>query len=141
MGGCISIEWARVQGDYYKWIGLKKTGRRWAVALIKKLWEVAWDQWECRNGALHNTPMAADLSGALSLDSAISAECQLGPVGLPQKVRRVFPIDVTTLITSPLMDRKCWFVLVRAARELRKDTRIQDEFSHPQSSLRTWVGL
>ena len=44
MGGCISIEWARVQGDYYKWIGLKKTGRRWAVALIKKLWEVAWDQ-------------------------------------------------------------------------------------------------
>ena len=37
MGGCISFEWAKVQGDYYKWIGRKKTGKRWAVALIQKL--------------------------------------------------------------------------------------------------------
>ena len=107
MGGCISIEWAKVQGDYYKWIGLKKTGRRWAVALIKKLWEVAWDKWECRNGALHNTPMAADLSGDFSLDRAILEECELGPIGLHQKVRRVFPIDVTNFLTSTFMERKC----------------------------------
>ena len=85
--------------------------------------------------------MAADLSGASSLDSAILAECDLGPVRLPQKFRRVFPIDITKFLTSPLMEHKCWFVLVRAARELRNDTQIQDEFSHPQSSLRTWVGL
>jgi len=141
MGGCISFEWAKVQGDYYKWIGRKKTGKRWAVALIQKLWDVSWDQWECRNGALHNTPMAADLSGALSLDRAISAECLLGPRGLPLRVQMVFPSDISTLLTSPLIERKCWLVLVRAAREIRQDTRIQDEFSHPQSSLRTWVGL
>ena len=84
--------------------------------------------------------MAADLSGASSLDSAILAECELGPVRLPQKFRRVFPIDITKFLTSPLMDHKCWFILVRAARELRNDTRVQDGFSH-QSSLRTWVGL
>ena len=141
MGGCISFEWAKVQGDYYKWIGRKKTGKRWAVALIQKLWDVSWDQWECRNGALHNTPMAADLSGALSLDRAISAEYALGPRGLPSIVRKEFPSDITTFLTSPPIERKCWLVLVRAAREVRHDTRIQDEFSHPQSSLRTWVGL
>ena len=43
--------------------------------------------------------MAADLSGALSLDIAILAECELGSVGLPQKVRRVFPIDITQFLT------------------------------------------
>jgi len=36
MGGCISIEWAKVQRGYYKWIGLKKALKQWAVALIKK---------------------------------------------------------------------------------------------------------
>ena len=85
--------------------------------------------------------MAADLSGALSLDRAISAECNLGPRGLPSIVRKEFPSDITTLLTSPLIERKFWLVLVRAAREVGNDTRIQDEFSHPQSSLRTWVGL
>jgi len=85
--------------------------------------------------------MAANLRGALSLDSAILVECELGSVGLPQKVQRVFPVDVTKLQTSLLIERKCWFVLVRAARELRKDTRIQDEFYHLQSSLRTWIGF
>ena len=141
MGGCISFEWAKVQENYYKWIGRKKTGKRWAVALIQKLWDVSWDQWECRNGALHNTPMAADLSGALSLDRAISAECELGPRGLPYRVQRKFPSDITKILTSPLIERKCWLVLVRAAHEVRHDTRIQDEFSNPQSCLRTRVGF
>ena len=85
--------------------------------------------------------MTADLSGALSLDRAISAECALGPRGLPYRVQQEFPGDITKFLTSPLIERKCWLVLVRAAREVRHDTRIQDEFSHPQSSLRTWVGL
>ena len=38
MGGCLSEEWARVQGTYLKWCGSRKSARRWAAALIKKLW-------------------------------------------------------------------------------------------------------
>jgi hypothetical protein len=29
------------------------TGKRWVIALIRKLWLVAWDLWEHRNGILH----------------------------------------------------------------------------------------
>jgi hypothetical protein len=28
-------------------------GKRWAIALIQKLWDTAWDLWEQRNGILH----------------------------------------------------------------------------------------
>ena len=28
MGGCLSLEWSQAQESYYKWLGLKKTGKR-----------------------------------------------------------------------------------------------------------------
>ena len=141
MGGCISVEWARVQQQYYDWLGIQKTGRRWAIAVIKRLWQTSWDMWDNRNEFIHSTPMAADLNGAVLLDEAIKKECQLGNDGLPEAVKRTFPVDVNTLLVQPLIQRKHWFILVRASRELIQDRRIQDEFTDPQSHLRKWVGL
>ena len=141
MGGCLSVEWARVQQSYYQWRDIRRTGKRWAISLIRKLWEIAWDLWDDRNDLLHSTPLAADLNGAASLDKAIREECLLGSEGLPVTVQRLFPIDVEKLIKTSLLQRKAWLVSVRAARELLQDTRIQDEFTNPKSYLRKWVGL
>ena len=141
IGGCLSMKWAQVQDSYYKWLGIKRTGRRWVTALIVKLWGVSWDQWESRNAALHNTPIAEDMSGAVSLNRAIVRECRLGGEGLPHKVRQTFPEEVDKFLSKSLRERKCWLVLVRASRELMNDYRIQDEFTNPQSPLRKWVGL
>ena len=44
LGGCLSLEWAKVQSTYFKWLGVRKTGKRWVAALIQKLWDVEWDQ-------------------------------------------------------------------------------------------------
>ena len=141
LSGFVSVEWASVQNRYYKWLGLKRTGKRWVTMLIKKLWDISWDQWEDRNGALHSTPMADDLNGAVSLDAAIQAECRLGSIGLPPNVRCTFPKDVKVLLNSPVHERKCWLQLVRSARELINDERIIDVFSDHKSYLRKWIGL
>ena len=85
--------------------------------------------------------MTADMSGAVSLNQAISAECQLGSKGLPIKVKQTFPDKINKLLNATLIERKCWLVLVRAAREIIHDIRIQDEFTDPSSHLRKWVGL
>ena len=141
MGGCLSIEWARAQDIYFKWMGIRRTGKRWVISLIKRLWEISWDIWDDRNRVLHNTPLAADLSGAASLDKAIREEIQLGYEGLPAPVRSQFPRDIEKLLKASLIQRKSWLVLVRASRELIHDNRIQDEFTNPRSYLRKWVGL
>ena len=141
MGGCVSLEWAKAQDIYFKWMGMRRTGKRWVVSLIKKLWEISWELWDDRNSVLHNTPMAADLSGAVSLDKAIREEFHLGCDGLPTLVRGQFPKEVDTVLNSSLIQRKSWLVLVRASRELIHDNRIQDEFTNPSSYLRKWVGL
>ena len=141
MGGCLSIEWARAQEDYYKWLNIRRTGERWATELIKKLWDISWDLWEDRNKTIHNTAMGSILSGVDSLDKAIQEEYQLGRDGLPKPVQDNFPDDINEILSSPLNQKKSWFKLVRAARELANDDRIQNEFTDPRSHLRKWVGL
>mgnify|MGYP000032035169 CR=1 FL=1 len=46
--GWTTEEWAIIQQEYYKLIGSRKTGKRWLVEIIKKLWLIAWDMWEHR---------------------------------------------------------------------------------------------
>ena len=41
--GCPVQGWAEVQQWYFEWIHNWRSGERWLVALIQKLWEVAWD--------------------------------------------------------------------------------------------------
>jgi hypothetical protein len=53
MLGMISRHWAASQDSYYKFIGKRNTGKKWATALIKKLWSVSWDMWDNRNQVLH----------------------------------------------------------------------------------------
>jgi hypothetical protein len=51
--GRLSFEWEASQQAYLTFIKSKRTGWRWVSQLIKKLWAVAWDLWEHRNGILH----------------------------------------------------------------------------------------
>jgi hypothetical protein len=51
--GWISFEWAAKQEEYYKFLGSRRTGRRWVIALIKKLWQIAWDLWQHCNSMLY----------------------------------------------------------------------------------------
>ena len=111
------------------------------VELIKKLWGIAWDLWQDRNERLHRSSIEAVLSGVATLDKAICEEYHLGNENLPQIVRDKFPDDIEEVLSKTLIQKKSWFVLVRAARELMLDDRIQDEFTDPRSHLRKWVGL
>jgi hypothetical protein len=45
--------WVEGQHNYCSTIGSLRTGCRWLIEIIKKLWKVAWDQWEHRNVILH----------------------------------------------------------------------------------------
>jgi hypothetical protein len=52
--GCPSHGWQSSQQQYYEFLCSRITGLRWLSALIHKLWQVAWDMWEHRNGVLHD---------------------------------------------------------------------------------------
>ena len=45
LDGYLSHEWVQVHQLYLEWIGSRNSGKRWAVVLICKLWEIEWDAW------------------------------------------------------------------------------------------------
>ncbi len=59
-------------------------GWRWAEALIKKLWEVSWDQWEHRNVVLHEEEDEEYQEKELTLNMEMERECRIGTSNLLQ---------------------------------------------------------
>jgi hypothetical protein len=51
--GWLSSQWVIAQQHYSSVTKSNKTGRRWVIAIIQKLWDTAWDLWEHRNEVLH----------------------------------------------------------------------------------------
>ena len=143
LGGSISKLWGEIQQEHYKLIGSRKLGATWASGLVEQLWLIAWEQWKDRNETLHNTPLAADLSGLLSLDRSIRREWSQGTENMPRRVKVRFPKKIETLLVKPLETKKQWFSLVRSYREMVGEAE-DDEFSPPAKKtkrLREWVGL
>jgi hypothetical protein len=46
-------QWQTLQEQYYSKHSISKSGKRWSRAIIIKLWDIAWDLWEHRNGIAH----------------------------------------------------------------------------------------
>jgi hypothetical protein len=80
--GFLTISWQTIQKTYFARIGLARSPKRWTIALIQKMWEVAWNMWEHRNGILHNKEQSIILQ---SLNGTIREEFQKGGEGLPKE--------------------------------------------------------
>lgn len=58
--GWLSKDWRTQQQLYWDQNNISKSSLRWATAIIKKLWDVAWDLWEHRNGIEHEHDVAEE---------------------------------------------------------------------------------
>jgi hypothetical protein len=58
-------QWAQIQSTYFRdALQSYQSGKRWLIELIKKMWNIAWDLWEHRNGILHDGEAQAHNSRA-----------------------------------------------------------------------------
>ena len=139
--GCLSVEWAKTQQKYLSWIGSRRSRHKWVAGSIKKLWNFQWDAWMNRNEALHNTPLAENMSGGICLERALRKEWQQGFMLLPKSIRIMLPEEVDKVLNSGLHERKGWLVLIRRARAVIGEGGIKDEFPTQGGKVRKWVGL
>jgi hypothetical protein len=65
------------------------------TALIRKLWQRAWDIWDARNGILHNQETS---KASATRDTAITAENTIGTAQLMPDVKRLFPPALQALL-------------------------------------------
>jgi hypothetical protein len=90
MFGNISVLWQEIQAQYFQEIGKQNSGLRWTSALIQKIWQVAWDQWEHRNAILHNSENLITQAEAVMIASWVQMELETGIQGLLQGDRYLF---------------------------------------------------
>lgn len=70
--GWLVHEWTVAQQAYYKISKSLRSGRRWTIELIKKLWDVAWDLWEHHNNILHKEQNVVTDKASCSLNHQVS---------------------------------------------------------------------
>jgi hypothetical protein len=133
--GMIATNWQVAQQSYLNRIGSRKSSRRWATAIIRKLWQIAWDMWEHRNGYLHarNTGLHSQY-----INKVITSEFQLGWAMLDRETRALFHPGLASTISKPIEVREQWIKRVQAARQ-KMETTIQPAFQSERSLMSAWL--
>jgi hypothetical protein len=94
-----------------------KSGRRWVFALIRKLWTVAWDQWQHRNSILHerdSTQQYKLLTLTHDTDQLISRQFAMRVQRLPSDNHLLFQENMEELLKARRSPRL--FQLYRSLR-------------------------
>ena len=118
----------------------RKTGTRWGIQLISKLWNVIHQHWMHRNEVLHETEAIDQLSGIEILKEDITYEYNTGLDSLPYVYTPYFtePLPVIMLKSTTYLKR--WFLIIRSGREASCPYPRLDKF-YTETCLRSWVGL
>ena len=136
--GWVSTGWQLIQQRHYQWLESKRSGRRWVIALIKKLWQVAWDQWEHRNATLHKQTSIPSIEASEHLNTTISAEYHSGSITLLPQDRYLFGTPLDKLLKQSFDQRTLWLQRIRTARNACHVTH-QSSSRHERNLLRAWL--
>ena len=137
--GTIADSLIQCQQGHYKTTNSRKSGTRWGIQLVAKLWNIIYQLWIHRNNCLHDTEMINSLSGKNMLETAIIHEHALGIKDLPSVYKSYFS-SLSKLQEKSIKHQKQWFLVIRSGREACLTFSHYDRFS-TDPTLRSWVGL
>jgi len=140
LDGWLTTEWRAQQEQYWSQWQRKKSSKRWATELIKKLWNISWEMCAHRNGVLHDAQQQHTDIIDSQLNSQLTALYQCGVHAVPRDAFRFFnkPLEELLQHTSNYKDK--WIRSVEAAIE-RKRNHNFGQYLEEQRFMRTWLGL
>lgn len=107
--GWLSHEWTNAQHAYYLTIKSLQTGKRWTIALIKKLWDIVWDLWEHRNGILSNSLNVVSNKEMCILDRKImDTFSRLQSMALSANDRHLISLKPYRIFNKDMMYKETW---------------------------------
>jgi hypothetical protein len=107
--GWLYKEWASAQQAYYSLIKYRRLGKSWTVELIKKLWGIAWDLWEHRNGILHDKQNVVSINELRCLNRRVTdTYTNLQSSLLPAHDRHLFSIKLPRYLKKDKVYKEVW---------------------------------
>ncbi len=114
--GWIPTGWEEAQQAYYAFVNSNRTGRRWTICLILKLWDIAWDLWEHRNGVLHEQNNVLTSSEIRQLNQKVrSIYGQIQQAFLSPHDKYLLNLPLESLISKDYIYKKTWLIQAQAA--------------------------
>jgi len=134
--GCPATGWAEAQQAVFDGLGSKRTSRRWATAMVKKMMDTAWDMWDHRNSVEHDVLTSTE---STEVNARIAQEYNQGFCNLDRKAKKLTKASKEQMEKKPLGYRKAWLLSIGAARKRAKDR--EEEGRPPQGILDSigWV--
>jgi len=136
--GWLSKEWREHQERIWKQSRSRKSSKRWTTELIKKLWNVAWDMWEQRNEALHNSASNRTAILEKDINDRIQHIYAIGPGQLARKDLGLMRQPVAHQLQLPLSVKQQWLESIKAALH-RKQLHEHGTMLGEQRLMETWV--
>jgi hypothetical protein len=134
--GLLVKGWQKATALHLSRIRSPRSSRRWTSAFIRKMWQVAWDLWEHRNGYLHE---ADNNLISQQVNQNIELQFQMGTNNLDRETKKLFKLGARqVLVKKPLEIRQQWLRRVQAAR-LRLQNQ-QGGFRNERRVMANWLG-
>jgi hypothetical protein len=103
--GLIVSVWQVAVQQYFKRVHSTKSPCRWLSALIRKMWLIAWDLWEHRNGYLHDKETSILIT---QLNSQIAKQFVSGMQTLDAPTKTLFKPGLQAILAKPLEVKQQW---------------------------------
>jgi hypothetical protein len=124
--GWLHIGWERLQDGYYTNINSKRNGKRWMIAVITKLWEIAWDIWDFCNEIFHHQTNESSTQDSAALDFRLrNLSYTLTITGLCPKDSHLAEITLDRLLMLPRFQKVEWLNQAELALTLAKNRHFQ----------------
>jgi hypothetical protein len=134
--GWPNMHWVKLQSHYFV-VALRsqQTGKRWMIELIKKLWGVAWDLWEHRNGILHkkdvqvqNVILSQEIHQLWEHQKRIHLDYKKGQ-----------PTLLTQLLQWPIVKQEHWRNIIELRIQRKESNKASPSFAAEREGLRQFL--
>jgi len=115
-----------------------KSSRCWTTALIKKLWEVAWDMWDHCNKELHSESNANQHILHLAVNDWIVAAYSSSAQQLPQDALHFFQQLIAVVLQYPFESKQPFLESVQVVQQQHQHHKFGQYLSE-QHLMARWL--
>ena len=140
--GWIAIEWETMQQEFYTYNHSRRTGRKWSVMLLQRIWQISRALWEHCNAILHQQENIVTKVQEFSLNRKIQRmyedilQLALGP---EDAYLRTLTLPVLLQKTWTYKSEWCKSAEIVIARTKRGRTSWSRNLRHMRSFMRRWL--
>ena len=135
-----TTKWLVVQKNYYSWLDIRNSPKRWVIAIIHKLLMITWNLWDFRNGFIHSPSGPVARLEHQTLNSQIDAQWDQGYDDLFESDKYLFTNRTQEEIRKLAKEAKQqWLKDVELAREQEEPLENQLPMVQLQRTLHNWL--